>query len=739
MLNFFALTLFVSATLLFWIQPMFTKMVLPLLGGSPAVWNTAMMFFQAALLLGYAYAHLSAKLLGVRRQPILQLGLLLVALLVLPVAVQEGWTPPAEGSPIPWLIGLMTVSLGLPFFALAASAPMLQMWVAHTRHPAAANPYVLYSSSNLGSILALLAYPVLAEPLMRLSQQSWAWSGTYAMLVLLTLGCAGLLWRHYDAGDAGGKGEAAGGSAATAPGETAGQAITWPRRLRWIALSFAPSSLLLGVTTFLSVRIAAVPLLWVVPLILYLLTFVIVFSRKPVLSHRLAVRLQPFFLVPLVIMMFWGGPGVAAPMFPVHLIVFFLLALVCHGELAASRPAPRHLTEFYLWMSVGGLLGGVFNALIAPQIFDRLHEYPLAIAVAVMLRPVIGARDRALPLWKDVVPAAVLGLVLVAIIEATGGKPSALGIYLFIFVSCAAGVALYAFRKRPVRLGLGVVALFLAGFTWGQGEDTLLVRERNFFGVTEVLRDNDGGSHVLKNGLTVHGAQSQLPGRRLEPLTYYARSGPVGQAMDALKEHLAGAEIAAVGLGAGSVACYATPGQRWTFYDIDPIVARIAQDPRYFTFLQDCTPDADIVLGDARLRLGEVPDGRYRLIILDAFSAASIPVHLITRQALEVYMAKLALDGVLLFHISNKHIDLQPLLGNAARELGLVGLFQDDSELSEADEALGKSPSHWALLAKRPAELVPFEGNERWVPLAEDPELGVWSDDFSNILRSFSF
>jgi hypothetical protein len=647
--------------------------------------------------------------------------------------------PSAEGSPIPGLIGLLTVSLGLPFFVLAASAPILQMWVAHTRHPAAANPYVLYSSSNLGSILALVAYPALAEPLLRLGQQTWAWSGAYAFLVLLTLGCAGLLWRHYEERGSDWHGESAGGWAATSVDDAPEQVITWPQRFRWVALSFVPSSLLLGLTTFLTIRIAAVPLLWVVPLALYLLTFVIVFSRKPVLSHGLAVRLQPFFLLPLVILMFWGGPGEATPMFPLHLIVFFLLALVCHGELAARRPSPRHLTEFYLWMSVGGLLGGVFNALVAPQIFDQVHEYPLAIALAVALRPLLGSRDRPVPIWRDLVPPIILGLALVAMIKATGEKPSNLGIYWFTAVSCAIGVALYAFRARPARLAFGIGALFLAGFSWGQGASNLLERERNFFGVIEVLRDVETGDHVLKSGLTIHGIQSQVPGRRQEPLTYYSRSGPAGQAMMALADHLAGADIAAVGLGAGSVACYASPGQHWTFYDIDPVVARVAQDERYFTFLSDCAPDAEVVLGDARLRLTEAPDGRYRLIILDAFSSASIPVHLFTRQAIEVYISKMASDGVLLFHISNKHLNLAPLLGNAARELGLAGLFQDDSEVSEDEAKRGKFPSHWAALTRDPTVLEFLAENPRWVPLPEDPSLGVWTDDFSNILRSFSY
>ena len=337
MLFLYALTLFVGAALVFSIQPLFTKMVLPLLGGTPAVWNTAMMFFQAALLAGYAYAHVTVRALGVRRQAVLHVCLLVVALFTLPVAVSEGWQPPAEANPVFWLILVLTVSLGLPFFVVAATAPMLQMWLAHTRHPAAANPYFLYSASNLGSMLALLSYPLAVEPLLRLDEQSVAWSETYGLLALLTAGCAVLMWRRLapDLGDrAVARGESRVGGARPG-GET--RTVTVAQRLHWLALSFAPSSLLLGVTTFLTTDIAAVPLLWVVPLALYLLTFVIVFARKPAIRHGAAVRLQPFFLLPLVVVMFWGGNAAVAVLFPMHLAAFFMTALVCHGELAARR------------------------------------------------------------------------------------------------------------------------------------------------------------------------------------------------------------------------------------------------------------------------------------------------------------------------------------------------------------------------------------------------------------------
>ena len=343
MLIIFAFTLFISASLLFSVQPMFTKMVLPLLGGTPAVWNTAMMFFQAALLAGYAYAHLTTRLLGTRRQAIVHGILMIAAILTLPAMVGDNWAPPTDTNPIPWLVELLLVSIGLPFFVVAANAPMLQSWFSRTSHPAASNPYFLYSASNLGSMLALLSYPVLIEPLLRLDQQSWAWTGTYVLLAFATAACAAAVWRTSSKQGA----TAAADVAPTPSGNHPQTAVTMALRAKWLILSFAPSSLLLGITTFLTTDIAAVPMLWVIPLALYLLTFVIVFARRPPISHCVAIKVQPFFLLPLVVFMFWGGNAAVAVLYPMHLVVFFLTALVCHGELAARRPAAAHLTEFY--------------------------------------------------------------------------------------------------------------------------------------------------------------------------------------------------------------------------------------------------------------------------------------------------------------------------------------------------------------------------------------------------------
>ncbi len=727
----YTVTLFVSATLLFWIQPLFGKMVLPLLGGAPAVWNTAMMFFQAALLAGYAYAHVTTRLLGARRQAALHGVIFLAALLVLPVTVAADLQPPTDRNPILWLIGLLSVSVGLPFFVLAATAPMLQRWFAHTDHPDAHNPYFLYAASNLGSILALMAFPVLAEPLLRLSEQNLLWAVVYGLLGILIVLCAAVMWRHALPRAGAGGGRAWSRPAARDDGD---EVIGWRRRLHWVVLAFAPSSLLLGVTTYLTTDFAAVPLLWVIPLALYLLTYVIVFSRRPVVPHAAAVRLQPFILLPLVMVMLWGAVKPIPVVYSMHLVAFFFTALVCHGELAARRPSAAHLTEFYLWMSVGGLLGGVFNALVAPVVFESVIEYPLALALASGLRPFV-ARARRWSWWDLALPA-VLGLALLGVIEATDGRPALLGTWGLVAVSVTVGTGLYSFRFSPLRFGLGVSAVLAVALTWAQGGKSTLVRERNFFGVVEVSHLVERGYHMLYHGTTVHGAQSLDPARRLIPLTYYFPTGPLGQAMTMLDPTLDGARIAATGLGAGSVACYARPGQSWTFYEIDPAIERVARDERYFTFLGDCAPEAEVILGDARLRLREAPDRHYRLMVLDAFSSDSVAVHLLTREALQLYLSKLQAGGVLIFHITNSYVRLAPVLGNLAADLGLAGLHRFDRTPTPAERQKFKYPSHWAVLARRPEDLRDLAADPRWRPLPRAPEAGAWTDDFSNIFSA---
>ena len=461
----FSTTLFVSAFLLFSIQPMFAKMVLPLLGGTPAVWNTCIVFFQAALLAGYAYAHLATRWLPLRRQAVAHLALLFVPLLLLPVGVSRHWLPPTEANPIPSLLGLMVGTVGLPFFVVSATAPLLQKWFASTDHPSAGDPYFLYAASNLGSLLALLSYPVVVEPSLRLASQSRVWAFGYSALVVLIGCCVLIVWRSASLPTRSGSQPTERPSPQPSPAADHRARVTLSRRAHWVLLAFVPSSLMLGVTTYLSTDIAAIPLLWVIPLALYLSTFILVFAKKVLLPHWLMVRLFPILILPVAISLLVHALQPIWLIISLHLVMFFVAAMVCHGELAADRPPTSVLTEYYLWMSFGGALGGLFNALIAPVIFSTAMEYPLAMILACLLRP--GSPDEpkeGLSHWLDyVMPVAfafmVAGLFLAISVSAI---PSLLVRQLFCLALPA--ILCYVFRHRPIRFGLCMGVFLLLGF-----------------------------------------------------------------------------------------------------------------------------------------------------------------------------------------------------------------------------------------------------------------------------------
>jgi len=730
----YALTLFTSAALLFLVQPMFAKMVLPRLGGTPGVWNTCMVFYQAALLGGYVYAHLATHRLGSRRQAGLHLVLLALPWLVLPIGVVGQWTPRGEANPTLWLLGLLAVAVGLPFLVVSTSAPMLQRWFADTGQTAGKDPYFLYAASNLGSILALLGYPILVEPHLSLPQQAVAWSVGYGLLVALIAACAVGLWLSRPPGP----GEAAGpveGQQSQDPADEQGP--SWLLRARWLALSFAPSSLLLGVTTHIATDIASVPLLWVVPLALYLLTFVLVFARRQLLPHRWMLRVQPFFVLPLAAWFYLNEARLNWLILPLHLATFFVVAMVCHGELAATRPKARWLTEFYLWMSVGGVLGGLLNAIVAPLVFTSVIEYPLVVVLACMFRPRLWpgpVRNRSRVL--DLVFPAVLGLAMLGAVEVLTwwyGTVTLLygGILLGVGAMLCLGLSI-----RPVRFALGVAVLMFVGARLVGEDGTTLCRERNFFGVVRVKYSASRDANVLVHGSTTHGMQSCDPQRRREPLTYYHRTGPLGQIFDALGQLRPIRRVGAIGLGTGSIAAYGQPGQELTFYEIDPAILRIAENPRWFTYLDDSLAEVRVILGDARLTLASAPPQTYDLLVLDAFSSDSIPMHLVTREAVGLYLQKLAPEGLLALHISNRYLELAPILGRLAHQAGLVCRVQLDRPTDE-EKFEGKLSSHWAVMARRESDLGRILEDSRWEPADVPPGTPLWTDDFSNILSVF--
>jgi hypothetical protein len=735
----FAITLFVSAALLFWIQPLVAKMLLPLLGGTPAVWNTCLLFFQGMLLAGYAYVMLTLKWLGLRRQMLLHIALLFLAILCLPIHISEtvANTLPVQADPTIWLLSKLLRTVGLPFFVLSASAPLLQKWFSHTRHAAADDPYFLYAASNAGSLIALVGFPFLLEPHFRLLSQSALWASGYSVLLLLMLGCAVMLWRT---GAARIETEAqARPDVAHAPVAT----LTIKRRLHWLMLAFIPSSLMLGVTTYITTDIAATPLLWLIPLSLYLLSFVLVFAKRPSLSQQFVANI---FRAAAVVITLVFLSGISEPIWLlvlVHLCFFFLAAIICHGQLAAGRPATRHLTEFYLWIAVGGVLGGIFNALLAPMLFNKVLEYPLVIVLVCAMLPrgagggASAARTETWRAWRlDVLVPLGIGALAAALTVGVWR----IGLAPLASVVVALGVPLtitYFLARRPLRFALGIGAIMLGSLLAAPNTGRSLYAGRNFYGSLRVIDDPSGPAHMLYHGSTMHGWQFTEPGRRCEPLSYYHRKGPLGAIFGAFNAQPATPNVAVVGLGAGGMMPYAQAGQKWTFYEINPAVLSLAQDSRYFTYLRDCaaTP-AEIILGDARLQLQHAPDGYYGLIVLDAFNSDAIPVHLLTREALALYMSKLADRGQLAIHISNRCLNLRPVVGDLAKNANLSAFVLDDSSY---DVSIGKAPSEWVVLARSPSELGSLLRDRRWRPLRGRPQPKVWTDDFSDIISVFKW
>jgi SAM-dependent methyltransferase len=749
----FALTLLVSASLLFLVEPMFARMVLPRLGGSPAVWNTCLVFYQAVLLAGYVYAHVTTRWLGPRRQAALHLLVLLLPWLVLPIAIRGLGMPSGGSSPIPWLLGILALSVGLPFFVLAASAPVLQTWFAQTGDGAAKDPYFLYGASNLGSLLGLLGYPLLLEPWLRLGVQAWVWTAGYGLLMLLTAVSAVVLWRSPQPAPA----SSGTDNAASGLPQTEDASPTFARRLHWLVLALIPSSLLLGVTAYVSTDIAAVPLVWVIPLAIYLLSFVQVFARRrtfenlPVAgrvvlrglqavmlpSHGLVVRLQPLLVV-LVAATFYFSPYLTVPVrMGVHLGMFYLTALVCHGELARLRPAARHLTEFYLWLSLGGVLGGLFNVMLAPLLFSTVVEYPVMIVAACFVRP----RQKTVvpPRWW-LHPAVIsLAALAAAVMAYQGGfrqfnlGPNVGALTMETVIVALVGLVAFGVSDRPWLFGLAVPNVLLAGLFLSPSPGQVVYRDRSFFGVFRVVRNEQDQTMVLYHGSTIHGVQSLRPERRNQPLSYYYHTGPLGQLLAARAIHW-DREIAVVGLGSGTIAAYGRPGQRFTFYEIDPTVERLARNPKLFSYLSGSRAKIRVVLGDARLSLGDAPDGTYGVIVLDAFTSDAIPLHLMTREALAMYCRKLAPGGVLALHISNRYMDLEPVLGRLADDAGLAAMVEYDGHLTAADRRDGKMASTWVVMARRKEDFRSLLADDRWESISVSKETPLWTDDFSNIL-----
>ncbi len=741
----FALSIFASAFLLFLVEPMVAKMVLPLAGGTPAVWTTSVLFFQATLLAGYGYSHWLAMRLSWRWQALLHGVVLLLPLAVLPIHLIPGWNPPTSGSPVGWLVLVLSVAVGLPFLVLSTTSPLIQHWFSRTGHPHADDPYFLYRASNLGSALGLLSYPALIEPYLGLHAQAQAWRIGYLLFLVLAFVCLGIVaWARRRGGL---QPKAADSAEVRSAPTVEDRPITWRRRGRWVLLAAIPSTWMLAVTSYFTTAIRPIPLLWVIPLALYLFSFAIVFARRPMVSRYWLNRIYPFYALPLLGMVLLGGGGPFWFLALLHFGAFFLAALLCHGELAADRPHPRHLTEFYWWVAVGGATGGLLTAVVAPVIFNDFYEYPIAIVGAALVRPALAAAggrrariaDLALPAAMAAAVVLVVGVMsltgLLATLNAqviTGSTTASDLVRVLAVFGLPAAVAA-AFIARPMRFGLAVTAM-LGLSLLPLGSQPSIFQQRDFFGVHKVVSDPAGTRHALIDGGTIHGIELMDAAHRDKPASYYSTGGPVGDVFSAEQPVDSAWSVAVIGLGAGAIGCYAQPGQRWTFYEIDPVVIQIAEDPSLFTFMRDCTPGAGIVPGDGRLTLAEAPDASYDMIVLDAFGSDAPPVHLLTREAIQLYMAKLKPGGVLLFNISNRYVELSPILANEANALSLTCEERQDAHVSADRASAGAFPSDWVVMSRGASDLGDLPGRPGWHALAADPSFPVWTDDFSNVL-----
>ena len=725
----FAATLFTSAALMFVLQPMFGKILLPLLGGSPAVWNTCMVFYQTILFLGYLYAHYLSTRLNQHRQILVHAGIILISFLALPVGLPDTVSPPTESNPTFWLLGVLFLSIGLPFFVVSTTAPLIQKWFANVGHHTSDDPYYLYAASNSGSLIALLSYPFLIEPNIGLTGQKSDWSIGFVLLCFLIAGCGFMLWKSQQA------------KSAEAQPDSQEADLTLQTKLHWLALAFVPSSLLLGLTTYISTDIASVPLLWIIPLTFYLLSFVIVFSKWHDKVHPWMVNLQPIVLMPFLaysfinpaVLPYWVDLGI-------HLSAFFLAAMVCHGELARLRPNTRHLTTYYLIMSFAGMLGGMFNTFVAPFVFNGVYEYPLMIVAALLLRPglkeSIGEGNKEW-LKQLILPALVIvaGLAVFLSLDDLPQYLDTIGVGLILL----AGLT-YAFRTQPITLA--AMTGILISFTFGLHGllSNTLYQERTFFGVLSVresvLTNEQGQPEKYReffHGTTKHGAQRLGADVSRTPLTYFSRPGPIGQLFSEYDKVNDNWTVGIIGLGAGTLACYTKPGQNWAFYELDPLVVDIASNPKYFTYISQCNPKIGMIVGDARLSLTKEPEHKFDLFIVDAFSSDSIPTHLLTQEAIKLYFDKIKPDGILALHITNRHLALKKVLSNHAENLHLSALIQEYKPQQDIPLVVA---TDWVVMAKssQTLELLKQSQLGSWQKMPLYFDIKPWTDDFTNIV-----
>ena len=768
-LHLFTVTAVVSATLLLMVQPLAGRILLPVLGGSPAVWATCMVFFQAVLLLGYLYAHVLSTRVAPRWQRVVHGGVLVAASVILPFHVDVG--EPAGSHPRWWMLRVLATGVGLPFFVLSATAPLLQRWFSRTSDPRAGDPYFLFAASNAGSLLGLLGY-LAVEPIAtrRVQVSGWALGFWVAAALIGACAYASVRDRSTQAASAfrrksdatrglpakAGSHANLGGVARRGFGEGTVDAALW------IVLALVPSALLIGVTQHLATDVVSAPLLWVAPFALYLATFIAAFSRRPPGTAQWWGRLAAPAALLLV---FLSLAEVRHPILLVtllHLAVFTVLAMMCHARLAARRPDAAHLTGYFLCVSLGGVLGGVASALVAPAVFSSVLEYPLAIGAAVLLRPVRNDADRQPPRharrWVLAAGAVVLlaaGYWCVSAFDGVTNAPHVTSNAFFGWLEALTGdreaaqrIARASFAvPAAVLLATGRTPLLFAGMTAGllvgaanvRTGGEVLHRERTFFGVHQVSSVQNGEWHVLTHGTTTHGIQAVRGRVHSLPTAYYHPSGPIGDVVFTLVPEGRLRDVAVVGLGAGALAAYAGNGVRMDFFEIDEAVIRIADDPRYFTYLADARSRPGVTVKtsgiDGRLGLRGMPAGSYDLIVIDAFSSDAIPTHLITREAVALYESRLKPRGLIAFHLSSRFFDLAPVAARIAADRGLAGYVRHDEDVPPDQAAEAKRASDWVVLARDENDVGQIARSApRWMRLVADLGDPLWTDDYANVL-----
>ena len=715
-----AVATFLGAALGFAVQPMVGRMLLPRLGGTAAVWNTTLVFFQAMLLGGYALTHLTTTRCTVRTQIRIHLGLIVVAAGFLPISVRASLLPPADGNPSLWLLAVLAGTVGVPYLAIATTSPLIQRWFSLSSHRRAGDPYFLYAVSNAGSLLGLLSYPLLLEPRLGLGAQARYWTIGYgvffvAAAVLVVLGRSVSANEARVAEESKGSEDTDGALLAQSPAQPSGA-----QRLRWVGLAAIPSSLILGVTTHITTDVASVPLMWVVPLALYLVSYIVAFARRGIPE---GLRLTLLGLAAGAAAAAWfvdvGSLLVAAGL---HLFVLFAVGLACHARLADERPPTAYLTQFYLSLSVGGTVGGALTALLAPLVFKRIVEYPIALVLALV---VMSARPRVL-VGMAAVPVIAYATVWSA--RRLETRP-----VLFALALALVGAAFLVTRRGAA---FGVVIAVVAVLSHRDVIADTVHFERSFYGAFHV--DQDDKYRSLIHGTTLHGYQFLDRAKRSVPTSYYGRTGPLGSLLDSRRAGGPLGRLGVVGLGVGTIATYTAPGDELTYFEIDSRIVRVASDRSLFTFLADARGDVEIVLGDGRRslarRLAEAPDERFDVLMIDAFTSDAIPVHLLTREAVKIYADSLSPGGVLAIHISNNYMDLEPVVAAIARDLGLSALL-GAHDATEEELAAGTESSSWIVLTRAATDLDVLRTKPGWSTLTADPGFPSWTDDHIDLLR----